>query len=131
VRVLIDTQALLWWMNDSPRLGRAAHAVIADPSTPVWISAVVAWEIVIKVMTGRLALKEPPEICIPREMERQGFQALSISTAHALAVRSLPKHHRDPFDRMLVAQATAEGLTVVTTDPMFRRYDVSVLDASV
>lgn len=130
MRLLLDTQVLLWWMNDSPRLGRSAHAVIANPATAVWVSAVVAWEIAIKVTTGRLAIKEPPEICIPREMERQAFQALSISTTHALAVRSLPGHHRDPFDRMLIAQAQSEGLTVVTSDPLFRRYEVSVLDAS-
>src|SRR5262245_32150121 len=117
-------------MDDSPRLGRGAHAVMANPATAVWVSAVSAWEIVIKAMTGRLAVKEPPEVWIPREMERQAFQSLSISTTHALAIRSLPKHHRDPFDRMLVAQAKSEGLTIVTSDSMFARYDIAVLDAS-
>lgn len=130
MRLLLDTQALLWWLDGNRKLGRTAHAAIANPATTVWISAVVAWEIVIKVMTGRLTIKEPPEICIPREMERLAFQPLSVSMTHALAVRALPRHHRDPFDRMLVAQATSEGLTVVTSDAIFRRYDVPILDAS-
>ena len=130
MRLLLDTQALLWWLDDNPKLGRAAHGAIANPASAVWISAVAAWEIVIKMIVGRLAIKKPAEICIPREMERLAFQPLPISIAHALAVRSLPRHHADPFDRMLIAQAKSDGLTVVTSDPVFGRYDVDILDAS-
>ena len=130
MRLLLDSQALLWWMEDSPRLGRHARDSIADPASIVWVSAAVAWEIVVKTALGRLVIKEPPQICIPREMEHQAFQPLPVSNTHAFAVAALPNHHRDPFDRMLIAQAKTEGLTVVTADAMFARYGVMVLDAA-
>ena len=129
MRLLLDTQTLLWWLEDSPRLGRRAHDSIADPATAIWISAVSAWEIVIKVAAGRLRTAEAPEVAITREMDALGFQPLPVTIPHALVVGTLPAHHSDPFDRMLIAQARSDGLTIVTSDSVFERYDVAVLDA--
>ncbi len=109
-------------------LGRRARALIARPSTQVWVSAATAWEIAIKTALGRLEMGEPPEICLPREMERSAFSELPVSVAHALAVRALPPHHQDPFDRLLIVQAQIEQLSLVTADPLVTRYDVPTVD---
>jgi len=95
----------------------------------LWISAVVVWEVAIKAGIGRLKLSRPPEDFFPL-MLAQGFRALPISVDHALAVRKLPLHHNDPFDRMLVAQAQCEELTLVTADPKIAAYQIRVLDAA-
>lgn len=127
--LLLDTQALLWWLGGSPTLGRRARALIADSSSSVWVSAATAWEIAIKAGLGRLDLGEPPEICLPRELDRSGFRALPVTVAHALAVGALPRIHGDPFDRILIVQAVIEGLTLVTSDAEVARYRVSQIDA--
>ena len=93
------------------------------------MSAATAWEIAIKMALGRLEMDEPPEISLPRELERSAFAHLPISMAHALAVRTLPAHHRDPFDRLLIAQARLDQLVLVTADPIVAAYDVSTTDA--
>ncbi|MFI5178522.1 MAG: type II toxin-antitoxin system VapC family toxin [Vicinamibacterales bacterium] len=129
MNLLLDTHAFLWWLEGHRKLGRRARTAIEQAEAGVWISAASAWEIAIKVGLGRLELDEPPEACLPREMERSGFQPLAVSVAHALAVRALPPHHADPFDRLLVVQAEAEGLTLVTADAVFGRYGVPTLDA--
>ena len=129
MNLLVDTHAFVWWLNDSPRLGRGARAEFADPTNRLWISAVSAWEIAIKVGVGRLELREPPEVCVPREIERGGFRALAVELDHALGVVELPPHHGDPFDRLLIAQARAEGLTIVTADRVFEAYQVATLAA--
>jgi PIN domain nuclease of toxin-antitoxin system len=131
MNLLLDTQALLWWLGGNPRLGRRAHAVIADPGSAVWISAATAWEIAIKVGLGRLDLGEPPETCLPRELQRSGFRPLPVTVPHALAVHTLPHIHADPFDRMLIVQAVLEGLTLVSSDAVMAQYDVSRIDARV
>jgi PIN domain nuclease of toxin-antitoxin system len=129
VRLLLDTHALLWWLADNRKLGRRTRAAIADPRATVWVSAASAWEIAIKVALGRLELGEPPEICLPREIERNHFTSLPVTVEHALAAAGLPPHHTDPFDRMLIAQAQLENLTLVTADEAFASYDVPIRDA--
>ena len=129
MNLLLDTHALLWWLDDSPRLGGEARVRIADPSVIVFVSAASAWEIAIKSGLGRLHLAPPPEECIPPEIERGGFRPLAITVEHALAVRSLARHHHDPFDRLLIAQAMCEGLGIVTTDPAFAAYGVATIAA--
>ena len=131
MNLLLDTHALLWWLDGSPKLGRRAHDLIANPRSSVWVSAATAWEIAIKVALKRLTMREPPEVSLPREMEALGFHALPVSVPHALGVRTLPGHHADPFDRLLVAQAQMEALTIVTADDVFARYGVPVIDAEV
>ncbi len=127
--LLLDTHAFLWWLDDNSRLGPTARAVIADPDNTVWVSAASAWEIAIKTGLGRLEMSEPPEEVLPREIERGGFRSLAISVEHALAVRTLPPHHRDPFDRLLIAQAKVEDLRLVTADRSFADYDVDLIVA--
>ena len=129
MNLLLDTHALLWWLDDDPRLGSDAAARIANPRNLVWISAATAWEIAVKAGLGRLDLGEAPEECLPREIERAGFRPLAVTIDHALAVRTLARHHADPFDRLLIAQALCEGLQVVTADAAFAAYDVPVVPA--
>ena len=93
------------------------------------MSAASAWEIAIKIQTGRLRFREPVGVWIPAAIEESGFQALNVTFEHAIAVANLPQRHADPFDRMLVAQAQIENLTIVTSDTVFDDYDVKVLDA--
>jgi PIN domain nuclease of toxin-antitoxin system len=125
-RILLDTHAWLWWQTDDPRLGARARRAIASASE-VRVSAVSAWEIAIKIPLGKLRM--PAEIDIEHELERGGFLSLPIEIAHADALRRLPALHRDPFDRMLLAQAASEGLTLLTCDRQLDAYDIPTLDA--
>ncbi len=122
MRLLLDTHALLWWLADE---GLAEHArnAIADPANMVIVSAASAWEISIKKALGKLVAPDDLE----RQLDEGGFTPLPISIAHGIAAGQLPRHHDDPFDRMLIAQAFAEGLTVVTHDKRFSDYDVAML----
>jgi len=129
MNLLLDTQTLLWWKEGSRRLGPRARRAIETGATTVRVSAVSAWEIAIKSRSGRLKLTEPLDSWMPERLERDGFLLLSVTIAHAVAVASLPDHHHDPFDRLLIAQARAYALTIVTSDIAFDDYDVSVLDA--
>jgi PIN domain nuclease of toxin-antitoxin system len=120
MNLLLDTHVLLWWLDDPGQLSEAAVAAIRDGANVVCVSAATAWEIVIKKALGKL---DAPDN-LDEVLHECRFTPLPISVAHALAVRSLPLHHRDPFDRMLVAQAHSEGMTVVTRDPKVLQYTV-------
>jgi PIN domain nuclease of toxin-antitoxin system len=124
VRLLLDTHALLWWLADDG-LGAEVRDAIADPANLVAVSAVSAWEISIKKALGKLVAPDDLE----QQLEQSGFLPLSISIAHGVAAGRLVRHHEDPFDRMLIAQAFAEGLTIVTRDKRFADYGVSLLTA--
>ncbi len=123
MRLLLDTHILLWWLADDPKLPSAAASAIADGTTFVAVSAASAWEIAIKKAAGRL---DAPDDLLDA-IEANDFSALSINASHALAAGALPAHHADPFDRMLVAQARVEGLSLVTVDSRFTVYDVELL----
>lgn len=125
MRLLLDTHVLLWWLADDRTLGRQARETIADPSSEVFVSAASAWEISIKKALGKLEAPSDLE----RQIEVQEFEPLSISVAHALAAGALPRHHDDPFDRVLVAQAQTEDLVIVTRDRHFEPYGVGRLEA--
>ncbi len=122
---MLDTHVLLWVTEDRP-FEREVRSVIADPGNEKWVSAATIWEIAIKRASGRLPLDQDPA----RAVEASGFDSLPISFDHAERAGALPSHHGDPFDRMLVAQAQLEGLTLVTADRLIQRYDVPVLIAS-
>lgn len=122
MRLLLDTHALLWWLADEGLSDQARDAV-ADPANLVMVSAVSAWEISIKKAVGKLTAPDDLE----RQVDEGGFVPLSISIAHGIAAGELPRHHDDPFDRMLIAQAFAEELTIVTHDKRFADYDVATL----
>ena len=129
MRLLLDTHALLWALSDPERLAEAAREALRDGGNEVLGSAASAWEIAIKAERGRLELPAPAERYVPYLVERYGFDVLPISLSHALRAGSLPPHHRDPFDRMLVAQARLESLTLVTRDQRFAAYGVELLAA--
>ena len=125
MRLLLDTHVLLWALTDDPSLSAAARAAIVDGRNRVVVSAVSAWEITIKRSLGKL--RAPADLA--EEVAAHRFTPLALSLEHALAVGALPDLHRDPFDRLLVAQAGVEGLTIVTRDRAIARYDVDVLGA--
>lgn len=129
MNLLLDTQALIWWRQGNRKLGPRARAAIETGAATVRVSAATAWEIAIKWRSGRLTLPSPPHLWWPAAFESSAFEVLVLTPEHALAVAGLPDHHADPFDRVLVAQAQLEGLTIVTSDAAFDEYDVPVLDA--
>jgi PIN domain nuclease of toxin-antitoxin system len=124
VRLLLDTHALLWWLTDDPRLPATARAAISDPENQLLVSACSGYEIAYKQQSGRLpALPEN----LPRRLQREGIGILPISLDHALAAAALPGPHRDPWDRILMAQAVAEDCHMVTVDKVFSDYAIPVL----
>jgi PIN domain nuclease of toxin-antitoxin system len=120
--LLLDTHALLWWLGGAAMEPEAGER-ISDPEELVLVSAASVWEIGVKRATGKLRF----DGSLVDELRREGFDALAVSMAHAERAGGLPPHHRDPFDRMLIAQAQSEGLTVVTRDAAFDPYDVRTL----
>lgn len=124
MRLLLDTHVYLCWLLNSPRLDDAAAAAIAKPSTIVFVSAASVWEASIKSTLGRLDLGG---MDLLEEIAANGFFELAVTGAHAWSAGRLPPHHRDPFDRLLIAQAHHEQLTLVTNDDALVRYDVNVL----
>lgn len=129
MRLLLDTHAFLWAAADPGKLRPDARGVIEDSTNEVLVSAAVAWEISIKVALGKLTVPADPAVWLPARVRSLGFQALDISTAHALAVGGLPDIHQDPFDRIMIAQAQVEGLTFVTRDSDNQKYPINLLEA--
>jgi PIN domain nuclease of toxin-antitoxin system len=124
VKLLLDSHAFLWWLAEDPKLSAEAKKAVADPSSIVHVSAATVWELSIKATLGKLDLDGADLVT---EIEENDFVELPMTARHALAAAALPRHHEDPFDRMLIAQAQIEGLTVVTRDPAFRAYGVTIL----
>jgi PIN domain nuclease of toxin-antitoxin system len=129
MRILLDTQCWLWIAVEPERLSARARSLVENERHEVYFSAASAWEIAIKHATGKLPLPEPPERYVPRRVEALRTLPLAIDQAHALRVARLPRHHNDPFDRLLIAQAQVEDLTIITADPKFAAYDVSIIPA--
>ena len=127
VKFLLDTHCWLWLQTDRERFDADLLESLAAPTSRRYLSAASVWEIVIKHAIGKLPLPEPPAIYVPERMRVSRVRELPITHAHALAVGVLPPHHRDAFDRVLVAQAQSEGLTLVTADSTFTRYDVPLI----
>ena len=123
MRVLLDTHAFLWWANDDPHLSAAARQAIAA-AADACLSIASCWEIAIKVGRGRLTLPKPIERFVPEHLGLNRVELLHIDLEDVARVVSLPCHHRDPFDRMLVAQALNDELTIVSADPIFKKYGV-------
>jgi PIN domain nuclease of toxin-antitoxin system len=123
-RLLLDTEALIWWDANDPQLGGNARALIQD-ATDVYVSAASAWEIIIKATLGKLRTTRRPSEAVAEG----GFRELPIAFEHAEAVGDLPMHHKDPFDRLILAVASVEGFAIVTSDREFERYGLPVIDA--
>jgi len=126
LRVLLDTHSWLWMVGDASRLRESSRRLLRDPANELFLSAASAWEMAIKFASGKLRLPQPPAALITQWMAEVRLGALPILHAHALRAGELPPHHRDPFDRLLIAQAQIEGLTVLTADRAFAKYDVPV-----
>ncbi|MBI4320540.1 MAG: type II toxin-antitoxin system VapC family toxin [Chloroflexi bacterium] len=127
MRYLLDTHAFLWWVLDDARLSPHAGATIRDPGNEIWFSAASAWEIATKAQLGRIAFERDPVQFIPQQVAANGFRSLAIQSDHALHVSKLPLYHRDPSDRILVAQAFIEEMILLTADPTLAQYGVQVL----
>lgn len=130
MRLLLDTQCWLWWFTQPEKLKEQVIETVADETNDVWFSVASVWEMGIKVSIGKLPLPEPIDQYVSTRMAQLGARSLEITAAHALRVAALPLHHRDPFDRMLIAQAQVEDMTLVSADAMFNQYDVSLLWAT-
>jgi PIN domain nuclease of toxin-antitoxin system len=128
MRALLDTHTFLWWTaSRGSRISAIARELIQDGETEIVLSVVSIWEIAIKVGSGRIELPGPIGEFIPDRMGLHAFGALAVEASHALRVAHLPPIHRDPFDRLLVAQAQVEGIPIVTADPAIAQYDVETI----
>jgi len=124
-RLLLDTHVLLWWLSDDSQLGEASRQAIINPRNQIYVSAASTWEISIKKSTGKLSAPEDLDAIV----EGEGFDKLPITLFHGEQAGLLPGHHKDPFDRMLVAQAQSEGLVIVTNDEKITQYNIRTMDA--
>jgi PIN domain nuclease of toxin-antitoxin system len=124
MQALLDTHALLWWLSDEPALTKAARKIIGDTNNLIFVSAASAWEIATKVRLGKLPTAADLAADFAGHLEREGFQMLAISWDHAIRAGLLPGPHRDPFDRMLVAQAQAENIPILSNEALFDTYGV-------
>jgi PIN domain nuclease of toxin-antitoxin system len=128
--VLLDTQSWLWAAGFEEHLSAEARRLISSSDHRLYLSVASMWEIAIKYAAGKLRLPEPPASFVPSRLLAMGIASLTISPDHALHVATMPLHHRDPFDRLLIAQAQLEDLAILTSDPHFAAYDVTVIPAT-
>jgi PIN domain nuclease of toxin-antitoxin system len=123
MRILIDTHIFLWFINNDPKLSPTAKTLL-ESDVDLLLSVASLWEIAIKISTGKMTLPKPFEIFIPEQLQQNDITVLSIETEHLTYVTTLPFHHRDPFDRLLIAQSIAEGIPIVSVDAVFDPYKV-------
>lgn len=124
MRAILDTRTFLWWITDSELLGRKARQILRDPENELYLSAASGWEIAIKMRLGRITISGELESVIPEQMATNAILGLPIHMSHALRTYRLPRHHRDPFDRILVAQAMVEDMPIITRDKAIKQYEV-------
>jgi PIN domain nuclease of toxin-antitoxin system len=122
MRLLLDTRTFLWWVGNSPQLSRRAKAAIAREDHECLLSLASCWEMAIKVSLGKLQIASPLDRFIPEQLAANRFRLLAVQLEHVLRIAALPFHHRDPFDRLVAAQAIAERLVIVSADRVFGRY---------
>ena len=127
MKLILDTHAFLWWIADSDRLSRRAREILSEPGNTLLLSAASAWEIVLKQQIGKLKLPKPADKYIPAQLALNRIDTLPISLSHTLRLADLPLHHRDPFDRILIAQSIVERMPIVTADPLFAHYSAKTL----
>jgi len=126
MKLLLDTHTFLWWITDDPQISAKAHELMGDSQNDLYWSAASTWEVAIKYALGRLPLPDAPAMYLPAELGKNRIESLPIIDTHAFQAGLLPRHHRDPFDRMLVAQAQVEAFGIVSNDTKIRLYNVNV-----
>lgn len=127
MKYLLDTHTLVWWDSDAARLSPKVFALFKNKSNPIFLSLASIWELQIKYQAGKLDLNRPLANIVEQQLSGNHIVLLPISLPHILALGELPNHHRDPFDRILIAQARVEGLTLITHDPTIAKYPVTTL----
>jgi PIN domain nuclease of toxin-antitoxin system len=127
MRVLLDTHAFIWWSDDPPKLSPPALALCSDPTTTMVLSIASAWEMQIKMQLGKLSLSLPLADIIARQQATNGIELLLVTLPHVLGLQGMPRHHGDPFDRIIIAQANVEGIPLLSHDRVFKGYAVTVL----
>lgn len=127
MKALLDTHVFIWWVMDDERLPFFVRDLLADEKNELYLSSASCWEMMIKAKIGRLMFPESPEKFIPDQMKLNKLAGLPVQIAHALHVYTLPEHHKDPFDRMLIAQAQVERMPIITNDSLLAAYDVKIL----
>jgi PIN domain nuclease of toxin-antitoxin system len=127
MKALLDTHAFLWWVTNAPQLSSTVKSLLSDRNNQIFFSAASGWEIAIKAQLKKLELPELPEVYITQQLEINSFQVLPINLRHTLQTYYLPNHHKDPFDRILVAQSQVEELPLLTLDAKIAQYGVSVI----
>jgi PIN domain nuclease of toxin-antitoxin system len=127
MNLLLDTHAFLWWVTDNPQLSPIVRSIIIDPSNTIYFSVISAWEIIIKYQTGKLTLPETATTYISSRLAANNFSTLPVEMSHVLKVASLPNHHRDPFDRLLIAQSQVQQISIATVDTLIRQYPVATI----
>jgi len=127
MNLLLDTQVLLWLDSNQAKLSAAAKQACSDANNTLWLSAASAWEMQIKIALGKLRLRRSLAETIASHQTVNGLQILPVQLAHALALENLPLHHKDPFDRLLIAQASHEDWGIISADPEFRAYPVRMI----
>ncbi|MDU9049323.1 MAG: type II toxin-antitoxin system VapC family toxin [Candidatus Electrothrix sp. Rat3] len=127
MNILLDTHAFLWWITDDAQLSETARKLIKDNGNTLYWSAASSWEVGIKYALGRLPLPDAPEIFLAQELAGNQIESLPITDRYAFQAGRLPRHHKDPFDRMLIAQAMTDSLILLSCDSFFGLYDVQVM----
>jgi PIN domain nuclease of toxin-antitoxin system len=127
MKCLLDTSVFLWGLAAEHKLNQRAKGILTSPETELYFSAASSWEIAIKFALGSLILPGAPSVFLPQAMRSWAIRSLDITHGHALRAGELPTHHRDPFDRMLIAQAMAEEMTLLTADRVFQKYKIDII----
>ena len=127
MKILVDTQCFLWFFLEPHKLGEEAQEILTNPNHELFLSAASAWEISIKYSLGKLTIPEPPEIYVPKKLLSAQITGIPIDFSHVLSIHSLPLLHKDPFDRLLIAQAKVESFTLLTADPIILQYDITCI----
>jgi PIN domain nuclease of toxin-antitoxin system len=127
MKILLDTQAFLWIISDAPELSKKAKKIFLDQENDLFLSLASIWEMAIKLSLGKLKLKQPIEKFFPAQLQENSILQLDISFRHVVGVTSLPFHHRDPFDRLIISQAIQENLPILSCDEVFDAYNIQRL----
>ena len=125
MKYLLDTHIFLWWITDNPKLQKITRDLISDKSNELFLSSASLWEIMIKSKLSKIDLPDDPKTYLKKQVQINSINILNITMEHSLETYDLPEIHKDPFDRMLIAQARIEKLTIVTTDSFIKRYEVN------